>query len=511
VLGLRALEYCQQGYSVIPCHPRDKRPLVAWKDYQDQCASTEQVAQWWLDWPNANIALVMGRGVFAVDVDGLEGHEALEREGIDLSEYPKCSSGRGVHYYCKGEAPDRIGVLPKVDIRGKGIMIAPPSVHPNGSEYTWLIGLEYLMEAPEKLLSLIRRSQTIHVEDTYKPDWLVDALKGVGEGQRNATCTRIAGYYLGKGMPKEAVLESLYGWGLRCTPPIQRSEIQTIVDSISAREGEHKDEVILPEPIAEILPKAIAQIHTRVSKPIATNLAWLDDMLDGGIYQSDYIILGSRPGIGKTALALQLAQAAAFAGNGTLIISREMSRSSLVRRMLCQKSQIPLSKLKTGDLASEERECLGKASESLASMPIWISSDKTIVQVRKTVESFSPGALGLVIVDYLQLVRSPQHKSLESRQAVEHVSQELRDIANNYAPVLCLSSLSRPPRDVRDYTPGLGDLRESGELEHDADIVWLMWREAGNPVCSFAVQKNREGRVGQHRFTFHGDILTFTD
>src|SRR5262245_10918514 len=134
-----AQEYLRLGYHPIPCLPREKRPMVAWKDFQTTMPTSEQLTTWWTRTPEANVALVLGRGRFAVDLDGGADAEALlAAEGIALPPAaPRSRTGNGFHVFLRAATPqpDRVGLLttdghkPQIDIRGIGIVVAPPSIH----------------------------------------------------------------------------------------------------------------------------------------------------------------------------------------------------------------------------------------------------------------------------------------------------------------------------------------------------------------------------------------------
>jgi KaiC/GvpD/RAD55 family RecA-like ATPase len=242
-LKTAALEYAARGFHVIPCRSRDKVPLVPWKEHQAVAPSIELIESWWSLWPEANIALVMGRGHFAVDVDGADGHEALKAAGITFDpSTPTSLTGRGVHYLLKGNSEDRIGLLPKVDIRGVGIVVVPPSIHASGKQYQWLIQPDMIPDAPESLRRLLQAPPTAASLSPSGPDWVTQAMQGVGEGLRNVTCTRLAGYFLAKGVPPDAVKLLLLQWSARCTPPMLMTEVLLSVESIADREGPHNDE-----------------------------------------------------------------------------------------------------------------------------------------------------------------------------------------------------------------------------------------------------------------------------
>lgn len=506
--------YRTLGLHPIPCMPREKRPLVSWKEYQERQPTAEEIDGWWRLTPDANVGLVLGRGLFAVDIDSAVGRERLLAAGIELpADAPTVTTGKGVHVYLSGSAPDRIGLVPGVDIRGVGYVVAPPSVHPSGAEYRWVTPLTATPPpAPPPLARLLVRPAALPA--AAGNDWLTRALVGVGEGGRDATCTRIAGYLLGKGIPQEATELILQGWAERCTPPFPPDAVSKCVASIAKREGAPDGP---PSSIAELVKVTMAEItkpeHER-RRPASTHLACLDDLLGGGLYPGEYVILGARPSVGKTALALQIGRLLAKQGTGTLFVSCEMTCTALTRRLLAQESQVNAKNLKTGQLVPVEYHLLAAGAERLSNMPIWVTSDvHTTDQLAETLDAYTPGTLGLVIVDYLQLLTTAEY-ARDKRQSVEAVSKALRRLTvKTELPFIVLSSLSRPPKNVREWAPGLADLRESGELEHDADIVWLMHRLLSSPETTLTVAKNRDGEVNEAGLplVFNDKVLTFTE
>jgi replicative DNA helicase len=239
----------------------------------------------------------------------------------------------------------------------------------------------------------------------------------------------------------------------------------------------------------------------------------LDFVLDGGFQAGELVYLGSRPGVGKTTLALQVARSVAKTGQGVLVVSREMTKTQLTRRMLSQESQVMAASIKTGLLSEGERKMMEYGANVLRGLPIWLTTSiQNTAEVEDALNTFAPGTLGLLVVDYLQLLHGPKDVR-DRRLQVEYVSQALKGIAIRHEiPVLCLSSLSRPPTDAsKHWRPALSSLRESGELEHDADIVLLAHRETDAETMELIVAKNRDGRVGTCYFNFDDSRLTFTE
>jgi replicative DNA helicase len=244
---------------------------------------------------------------------------------------------------------------------------------------------------------------------------------------------------------------------------------------------------------------------------IKTPIAKLNACLGGGFEPGDLAYLASRPGVGKTALASEIARHSAKDGMGVLVISREMAIGRLVRRIIAQASRIPASTVKGGLFADAEYAILTTVYSQLATLPLWLCDQAvSLADITRMVErwAFTP-PLGLVIVDYLQLIRAPK-EIRDRRLQVEAVSQGLKGLAMTcHLPVLCLSSLSRPEKGANDRRPVLSDLRESGELEHDADVVLFLHRGFQQEETTLIVAKNRDGRVGETTLRFRSEYVAF--
>lgn len=193
------------------------------------------------------------------------------------------------------------------------------------------------------------------------------------------------------------------------------------------------------------------------------------------------------------------------------MVSREMTNLALVRRLFAQEARVRASAIKRADLTAHEYGSLQHASDRLRPLPLFLTDDAvSLGEIQALVAATAAEApLALIIVDYLQLIRAPQ-EIRERRHQVEAVSQGLKTLALHYrVPVLCLSSLSRPSTDDKNKPPTLASLRESGELEHDADIILLLHRGYHDDETTCYVAKNRDGRVGDFRLTFRAEFVAF--
>lgn len=246
---------------------------------------------------------------------------------------------------------------------------------------------------------------------------------------------------------------------------------------------------------------------------ISSGLTDLDNIL-GGFQPSNLIILASRPGQGKSALALNFAT---YMGVREKIpvgmFSLEMSKEEVVDRLLVSQSKVDAWRLKTGRLEEEDYTKLQDAMGVLAEAPIFIDDTPaaTIMEIRTKARRLEiEQGLRFLIVDYLQLVKG---RNLENRvQEVSEISQFLKNLARELRiPVLAISQLSRAVEQRGSRRPQLADLRESGALEQDADVVMFLYREDADDMENVIldVQKHRNGRLGQNRLTFRPELVSF--
>jgi replicative DNA helicase len=254
---------------------------------------------------------------------------------------------------------------------------------------------------------------------------------------------------------------------------------------------------------------------------VTTGYSALDNLLSG-FMPSDLIILAARPSVGKTTLALDFARHAAIKGGaGVALFSLEMSSQQLADRMLSAEAKVNAWKLRTGKITSDDdfdkiRDAIGVLSQA----PIYIDdrAHTTVLQIRATARRLKAEKnLGLIIIDYLQLITpSGSHKSDNIVQQVTEISRALKGIAREInVPVIALSQLSRAV-EQRGGRPRLSDLRDSGSIEQDADVVMFIHREDKNDkeserpnIADILVEKHRNGPVGAIELYFDGEKSTF--
>lgn len=253
--------------------------------------------------------------------------------------------------------------------------------------------------------------------------------------------------------------------------------------------------------------------HADGLRGVPTGFRDLDDKL-AGFQKSNLLILAARPGVGKTTLALNIAQSLAVQHKRAVaIFSLEMSSEELLDRLLVGQADIDAWRLKTGKLSEDDFTKLSLAMGELAEADIYIDDTPgmSILEMRTKARRLQvEHGVELIIVDYLQLAKS---RNLENRvQEVSEISQGLKNMARELkVPVLALSQLSRGVEQRGTKKPMLSDLRESGSIEQDADVVMFLWREDDDKLENvfLDIAKHRNGAVGQIQLYFKGDRIKY--
>jgi replicative DNA helicase len=254
---------------------------------------------------------------------------------------------------------------------------------------------------------------------------------------------------------------------------------------------------------------------------VATGFVDLDN-LTSGLQPSNLVIVAARPSFGKTSLALNIAQQAATDHQVPVaIFSLEMSRTELVQRLVCAEALVDVSKLRRGNLSDQDWSRLATAVGRLADAPIYIDDTEsvTVLEIRAKARRLKQkSGLGLVIIDYLQLMSGPR-RSENRQQEISEISRSLKILARELqVPVIAVSQLSRAVESRQDKRPMLADLRESGAIEQDADVVMFIYRdEVYNPdstdkgTAEIMLAKHRNGPVGRLKLTFLENYTKFAN
>jgi replicative DNA helicase len=275
-------------------------------------------------------------------------------------------------------------------------------------------------------------------------------------------------------------------------------------------------------PLKDVVKRAmehIENIHERGSRitGLATGYYELDE-LTAGLQPAEFIVLAARPSIGKTTFALNVAEHVAVSdGKPVALFSLEMSTQQLAQNLLCLHRRLDAQRVRKGMLSQEERSELRLAAEVLYQAPIYLNDSASLsaLSLRAKARRLKrQHDIQLVIVDYLQLMEPPPAESRQ--QQVAEISRALKGLARELGvPVLALSQLNRAPEAREDHRPRLADLRESGAIEQDADVVLLLHRDdAYDPndhpgVAEMEIAKQRNGPTGKVRLTFLRECLRF--
>ena len=315
-------------------------------------------------------------------------------------------------------------------------------------------------------------------------------------------------------------------------------EVREYLDEAEAKifEVTQRKDKTGPEPLKGLVKKVFSSLDDRFKSEggitgLPTGFADLDQKT-AGLQPTELIILAARPAMGKTSFALSLAQNAATSGGWPcLVFSLEMSSTQLAERLLCSEARVDSSALRRGMLQRQDMTNLTYAAATLSKAPILIDDSPALslreVRARARRWRSDPSMFprdgtakkcGLILVDYLQLMRgSPQAAKASREQEISEISRGLKSLAKELdCPVLALSQLNRSLEQRTDKRPQLSDLRESGAIEQDADVIMFIYRdvvynkETDNPhIAEVILGKNRHGATGTVETHFEGRYTRF--
>lgn len=305
-------------------------------------------------------------------------------------------------------------------------------------------------------------------------------------------------------------------------------DVDTILDKAEglifkiSETKESKDVISIREAMTEEFMRLEEVFNNKgVTTGISSGFINFDEKTSG-FNPSDLVILAARPSMGKTAFALNLALNAAMkGGKSVLIFSLEMSSSQLLQRLLAVQSQIGLQKIRNGFLEDNEWGRIGIASGQLASSNINIADvpNVNVLEIRAMARRLKAmGKLDMIVIDYLQLIKGTGRGD-NRQQEISDISRSLKGIARELdIPIIALSQLSRAPEQRADRRPMLSDLRESGAIEQDADMVVFLYRDdyyneesPEKGITEVIIGKQRNGPVGTVKLRFFSEITKFAD
>ena len=279
---------------------------------------------------------------------------------------------------------------------------------------------------------------------------------------------------------------------------------------------------------AELLSNVFLDLKQKSLNPALAGLTsgfYELDSFTQGFQKSDLIIIAGRPSMGKTALALNIGLNVIKALTLPVVFfSLEMSKEQLIYRLITTETNISNMRLKTGNLYKEDWLKLNKTIQNLSSLPLFIDDtpNPTIQDIKMKIKKviFEQNQIGLIIIDYLQLMQNTKFKTETRSQELSQITRSLKNIAREFqVPIIALSQLSRSVENRTNKRPILSDLRESGSIEQDADVVLMLYRESyynSNPIntnnsIQLIIAKQRNGPVGTIDLQFDPKIMRFSD
>ena len=279
---------------------------------------------------------------------------------------------------------------------------------------------------------------------------------------------------------------------------------------------------------AELLSTVFSELKQKSLNPSLAGLTsgfYELDSFTQGFQKSDLIIIAGRPSMGKTALSLNIGlNIIKNLTRPVIFFSLEMSKEQLIYRLITTETSISSLRLKTGNLYKDDWLKLNGVIQNLSNLPLFIDDtpNPTIQDIKAKIKKviFEQNQIGLVIIDYLQLMQNSKFKTENRSQELSQITRSLKNIAREFqVPIIALSQLSRSVETRTNKRPILSDLRESGSIEQDADVVLMLYRENYyNPNCSNAnndvqliIAKQRNGPVGTINLQFDPKLMRFSD
>lgn len=283
-----------------------------------------------------------------------------------------------------------------------------------------------------------------------------------------------------------------------------------------------------PENIKSILVRAVEKIDALYHNGdaitgLATGLSDLDEMTSG-LQPSDLVIVAGRPSMGKTTLVMNMAEHAAIkSGKPVLVFSMEMPSDSLAMRMMSSLGRIDQHKIRTGKLDDDDWPRVTSAVHMLSEAPLFIDDTPALspseMRARARRLAKEHGSIGLIVVDYLQLMKVPGFNAENRTAEISEISRSLKSLAKELqVPVIALSQLNRSLEQRADKRPVMSDLRESGAIEQDADLICFIYRDEvynedspDKGTAEIIIAKQRNGPIGKVRVAFIGKYTRFED
>lgn len=531
-----ALFYASKGWRVLPVKPKSKLPAVT--DWPNKATiEPNQLNEWFGNGSDYNIGLLMGEksGIFALDVDPRHGgEETLLSLIADNGALPHTveaqTGGGGSHIIFKhpgyqiNNSANKLG--PGLDIKAdRGYILVAPSIHDRtGKQYEWELSSKpsqvSMSAAPSWLLKMITdNGHKVEVSEITEP-------KAISSGARNDTLASMAGAMRRKGFEADEIFSALSKHNQKyCSPPLPDDEIKIISNSVSRyapaptlTNNTFNQEITISDPATayQINQEFNELLNNLEGRSIPTFIPAMDHSL-GGLERQTLTMLAARPSMGKTTLAWQIARNVAAKGMRALFFSLEVSRASLWAKAACGSAGLRWRNIRSGEYTEIEMKRLLTTSHQLANTYadklLTVDGMNTTQTIWRLVEDLRPD---LVVVDHVRLIADQGEKENERLGAM---SLACKNIAKQFnCAFLLLSQLNRSVEAQADKRPTLKDLRESGHLEENGDVILMMYRdqyynpESNDRTTEILVRKFRDDVLNQRvLLTFNTGAQWFED
>jgi bifunctional DNA primase/polymerase-like protein/DnaB helicase-like protein/primase-like protein len=487
-----ARAYAGLKWQSFPCLPRDKKPLVKWADVAT--IEDNMLVGWWDTNPAANIGIACGKrsGIVVVDIDAdHDGYESLAELAVNYGALPETpmsktgSGGRHIFFRHPGvEIRNSAGKLGKgIDIRGDGgYVVAPPSIHPNGNRYEWIVKPSQceLATMPEWMIELLRERNIITESQTV--------TGRIISGERNNALTRMAGAMRRKDFDEDQIFLALKDYNLKkCQPPLTDGEVLQIARSVVRYEPQDAPKIIPPLPDAwDVMQRIEGDILERQRNPVdvwGIHYAWKYlSLVTGGKQKGELTILAGEPKIGKSYWAHQdfLYGAIGNPKDGipstpSLIWSGEMSRRQVYRRFI-EMLGVPKRHMLNGQMSAEDWQFFNEAKALIVNSPIYVSDAAlNLEDVKPMLErEISEHGIEQALFDYDWLIHATGRDEIQTSQ---NISRALKQLARELnIAITLISSVNKMGMDTTSENVTKTNVSGSGKKLHDADVIYILTR-----------------------------------
>jgi len=485
-----AKAYAGMKWQSFPCVPKDKKPMVKWADVAT--AEENMLVGWWDLTPAANIGIACGKrsGIVVVDVDAdHDGYETLAELAINYGALPETpmtktgSGGRHIFFKHPGiEIRNSAGKLGRgIDIRGDGgYVVAPPSIHPNGNKYEWIVKPSQcpLADMPEWMIELLQERNVI-----------TEPQPGTGHiisGERNNALTKFAGAMRRKGADEDTIFLALKDHNRKiCQPPLTDGEVLQIARSVTRYEPQDAPKIVQALPDAfDVIDSLEADIKERQRNPKdvwGIHYAWqFLSMITGGKQKGELTIVAGEPGVGKSWWCHQDFLYGAL-GNPklkipstpSLIWSGEMKRKQAFRRMF---EMLGVSKrnMLSGNMSPDDWQFFTEAKALIVNSPIYVSDTSLdLDDIKPMLErEIAEHGIEQALFDYDWLINAPGRDEIQTSQNISRLLKQLTIELN--ISITLISSVNKTGMDTTNENVTKSNVSGSGKKLHDADNIFLL-------------------------------------